>query len=330
MRSIMCPNCAAPLELEDTQTHVTCPYCSVTSELKKIDEIIEHYMLPVSYDVTQIRTELVGDILKNPGTPDDLHKSLNIKKIELKFYPYYIVTVHLRTEYKGNGEYATFSHRYKSGYRNIDIHLKPEEGVFDDEREFIIWGAEEIINDLINFEISTRGKRFFQQLEADKVKADIVKSVLDVAQAKEQAVISMREIHKGLMLKELAQILEVRDKPEVKGIYLLHIPFYFLEFEVDGKMYEAILDGATGRTVITKIPRETSYWAMIGGLAAIFGIVGVFGIYLAVVASQGGSFFGLPTNFLGIFAAITGVVFTARTLMLGLRSRYRETRIKKR
>ena len=88
--------------------------------------------------------------------------------------------------------------------------------MFDDEREFIIWGPEEIINDLINFEISTRGKRYFQALEAEKVKADVVPTILDVEQAKVQAVASMRDIHKGLMLKELAQIQEVKDKPEVK------------------------------------------------------------------------------------------------------------------
>ena len=321
MRSIMCPNCNAPLELESTQSHVTCPFCSVTSELKKVTELIEHYMLPVVYDVSQIRTELVGDILKYPGTPDDLHKSLNLKKIDLKFYPYFIVTVHLRTEYKGNGEYATYSFPYKSGYRNIDTHLKPEQGVFDDEREFIIYAAEEVNNDLVNFEISTRGKRYFQALEADKVKADIVPSIFNLEQAKSEAITSMRDIHKGLMLKELAQIIEVRDQPEVKAVFLLHIPFYFLEFEVANKKFNATLDAATGRTVITQIPREVSYWIQIGFLSLLFGAIGIAGIFLAAQ-----SIFA----YFGIFAAIAGVVLTIRTLQLGLKSKYRETRRAKR
>ncbi len=321
MKSIMCPNCAAPLEMEDTQTHVTCPYCSVTSELKKVKELIEHYMLPVMYDAEQIRTELVGDILKHPGTPEDLHKSLKISKLDLKFIPYFIVTVHLRTEYSGVGEYATYSFRYKSGYRNIDFHPKPEQGVFDDEREFIIYAAEEINNELLNFEISTRGKVYFQALEAEKVRADVSPSVFDLEQAKAEAINSMREIHKGLMLKELAQIQEVRDQPEVKGVYLLHIPFYFLEFEFSGKKQTAILDGATGRTVITQIPRETSYWIQVGVLSFLFGAIGLAGIYLAVQQI----FF-----YFGIFAAIAGLVFAARTLQLGLKTRYRETRRRRR
>jgi hypothetical protein len=132
------------------------------------------------------------------------------------------------------------------------------------------------------------------------------------------------------MYKELAQIHEVKDKPEVKGIYLLHIPFYFLEFEVNNKMYKATMDAATGRTVITQIPREGSYWVMIGLLSAFFGIIGIAGIYFAVAASQDASFFGLGINWVGIFAAITGIVFTVRTLLLGLRTKYRETRRKKR
>ncbi|MHA1396572.1 MAG: hypothetical protein ACTSSG_00190 [Candidatus Heimdallarchaeaceae archaeon] len=320
MKSIMCPNCSAPLEIEDTQTHVTCPYCNVTSELKKVKEIIEHYMLPVEFDVAQIRTQLVGDILKMPGTPKDLHNNLNFKEIELKFYPYFIVTVHLRTEYSGNGEYATFSWPYKSGYRNIQIHLKPERGVFDDEREFIIYSAEEVNKNLIDFEISTRGKRYFQKLEAEKVKAEIVPSIFSIEQAKAEAINSMREIHKGLMLKELAQIIEIRDRPEVKNVYLLHIPFYKVKFEVAKKEFNAILDAATGRTVITEIPREVSYWVQIGFLTGFFGILGLAGIYFAV---QG------ILDYFGIYAAITGIILAITTLIYGLRSRYRETKRKK-
>ncbi len=323
VKSIMCPNCAAPLEMEATQSHVTCPYCSVTSELKKVSELIEHFMLPVSYDIDQIKTELVGDILKHPGTPEDLHKSLQFSKIDLKFYPYFIVTVHLRTEYKGNGEYATFSSRYKSGYRRISTHLKPEQGVFDDTREFIIYSAEDVQNDLINFEISTRGKRYFQALEAEKVNADVNSSIFNLDQAKEEAIRNMREIHKGLMMKELAQILEVRDEPEVKGVYLLHIPFYFLEFKVGKKEYKATMDAATGRTVITQVPRETSYWVQIGVLTTLFGGIGIAGIFFAVqqIALLG---------YFSIFGAIAGLVFAIRTLQLGLKSRYRETQRKKR
>lgn len=323
VKSIMCPNCSAPLEMEATQSHVTCPYCEVTSELKKVSELIEHYMLPVSYDVSQIRTELIGDILKHPGVPEDLHKSLEFTKIDLKFYPYFIVTVHLRTEYKGNGEYATFSSRYKSGYRHISTHLKPEQGVFDDTREFIIYSSEDVINDLINFEISTRGKRYFQALEAEKVKADVNKSIFNLEQAKEEAIGNMRDIHKGLMMKELAQILEVKDEPKVEGVYLLHIPFYFLEFKVGKKEYKATMDAATGRTVITQVPRETSYWIQVGVLTTLFGAIGLAGIYFAVNNV-------LETGYFGIFGAIAGLVYAARTLQLGMKSRYSETQRSKR
>ncbi|OLS32025.1 MAG: hypothetical protein HeimAB125_13100 [Candidatus Heimdallarchaeota archaeon AB_125] len=319
VRSIMCPNCAAPLELEATQSHVTCPYCSVTSELKKVSELIEHFMLPVVYNVEQIRTELVGDILKHPGVPEDLHKSLKVTKLDLKFFPYFIVTVHLRTEYKGNGEYATFSNRYKSGYRHISTHLKPEQGIFDDTREFIIYAAEDVNNELLNFEISTRGKRYFQALEAEKVKADVVPSIFDLDQAKNEATNQMREIHKGLMLKELAQILEVRDKPDVEGVYLLHIPFYFIEFEAAGKKHEAILDGATGRTVITTVPRETSYWVQVGILTTLFAGIGLAGIFFAIQSTL------FNFQYFGIFGAIAGLILAGRTLQLGLKSRYRET-----
>ncbi len=136
----------------------------------------------------------------------------------------------------------------------------------------------------------------------------------------------MREIHKGLMLKELAQIQEVSDKPEIKGVYLLHIPFYFLKFEANKKQFEAIMDGATGRTVITQIPRETAYWMQISLLSIFFGAIGLGGIFLAVNPIIG----GLAFSYFGIFAAISGLIFTIRVLQLGLKSRFRETRRRRR
>ncbi|MHA1303647.1 MAG: hypothetical protein ACTSPI_08100, partial [Candidatus Heimdallarchaeaceae archaeon] len=238
-RSILCPHCSAPLEVEETQSVVTCPYCQFTSKIEDKKETIEHYLLPIKFNINEIRTELIGDLLKNPGAPEDLHSSLKIEKYELKFVPYWIISVHNHTEYFGEGEYATYSNRYKSGYKRIHFHLKPEQGVFDDEREFTIYAAEEIDKDLVEFEISTRGKRYFQKQEAEKYNAIVLDSVLTLEQAKAQSINSIREIHRGLILKEITRIHEVRDSPEVTSVYLLHIPFYFIEFSVAGKTFTA-------------------------------------------------------------------------------------------
>ncbi len=317
MRSILCPNCSAPLEVDETQSVVKCPYCKVQSKIGKKEKIIEHFMLPVAYDVSQIRTELVGDLLKQPGAPDDLHKSLKFTKVSLKYYPYWIITVHNRSNYTGNGEYATYSWPYRSGYRQIKFHLKPEKGVFDDEREFIIFAAEEVNQYLLDFQIATRGKVYHDENEAKKIKADVVPSIFNLDQAKQEAVNSMRDIHKGLILREITQIIEVTDNPIVKSVYQLHIPFYFLNYDVHGRSFDAIMDGATGRTVITKTPRSASYWVQISALSVFFGILCLAGIFLAVQQIWG---------YFGIFGAITGGLLIIRTLQLGFKRRYQETR----
>ncbi len=313
MKSILCPNCGAPLEIEEAQTVVTCPYCSVTSKIEE-KEPTQSYILPVKFDINKIRTELIGDLLKNPGTPQDLHSSLRIKKYELKFIPYWVVTVHNHTEYFGLGEYAAYSHRYRDGYKRMELMLKPEQGVFDDERELTIYAAPDVNNELLNFEIATRGKRYFQKQEIEKEGATLVKSVIDINQAKLQAVNMIREIHKGLILKEIVQINEVRDNPEITDIYLLHIPFYFIDFEVNGKLYHAIMEANTGRTVITDIPRKISYIIRVVTLGVFFIITAIIGLLLFL---KTGLYFS-------VYLLITGVALGVMTFYSGLKHKYKE------
>ncbi|MHA1685869.1 MAG: hypothetical protein ACTSYD_05585 [Candidatus Heimdallarchaeaceae archaeon] len=321
MRAILCPNCGAQLEIEDTQSHVTCPYCTVTSEVTEVKEQVEHYMLPVEYDVSQARTQLIGDILKYPGVPENLKSSLKFTKVELKYVPYWIITVANRTEYAGIGQYATFHFRYRSGYKQVQLHPKPEQGVFDDEREFIIYAGEELNVNLLNFEITTRGKRYFQKQEAEKINAEVIPSVFTISQAKDEAIRQIREIHKGLILKEITQIQSVRDNPQVKKIYLLHVPFYFFVFQVEGKNYRAILDAATGRTVITEVPRAIKYTISVISLVTINAIISILGLIFSLKAII------IPTA--AGYMAIVELFFAILIGVAGLRARYSETRKRK-
>ncbi len=314
---ISCNNCGAPLDIQEGQLVVTCVYCNVRTKVTNQKEKFEHYMLPVEYNVEQIRLELIGDLFKYPGTPENLHENLKFTKINLKYYPYWIITVHNRTEYAGKGRYATYSGRYKSGYRNIRFHLKPEQGVFDDKREFKIYAAEEIEDELLDFEISTRSKRYFQKSEADKVKAEIAGSILKADQAKEQAINVMRNMHKGLVLKEIEVIEQLRDNPAIEGAYLLHIPFYFIEYSVGTRNYKAILGASTGRTVFTQIPRKKTYWAQVIVLSIIFGTMTILGGFFVI--NDPGMLFNLA-----LYTGIVGLVFTVRTLVSGIRLAYRE------
>jgi len=319
MKTVICPNCSGPVEIEDTQSVFTCPYCSVTSEVVAVKEEIEHYMLPVAFNEHQIRTQLIGDILKYPGTPEDLHNKLIFTKITIKFIPYWIISVTNRTEYIGVGEYATYRHKYRYGYKKMDINLKSEQGVFDDEREYIIYAAEEFNEDLIDFEISTRGKVYFQKGEVDKISAELVPSIYNLHQAENIAIERIRGLHSRLIFKEVVQIQQIRDNPQIKSVYLLHVPFYFIEFKVNNRRYQAIMDAATGRTVTTEIPREIKYIAVIVTTAVLSLIIGLIGLFLTVKNIE---------RHIGIYLLITGTVIGLTIAIRGLASKYSETRRK--
>ena len=119
----------------------------------------------------------------------------------------------------------------------------------------------------------------------------------------------------GLVLKEITRIHEIRDNPEVRSVFLLHIPFYLIEFEVKGKRFNAKLDASTGRTVITQIPRKTTYVTQIIVLAALFGITGLAGIFMIVNSI-------VPA--IAGFLTLAGLAYSARIIHMGLRRRYRE------
>ncbi len=316
---INCKNCGAPLELEKTQSVKKCPFCLVVNKLAEIKEEdkLDHWIVPVKFNASEIRDELVGDLLKHPGCSDLLQSHLTITDVKLVFYPYWIITVHNRTEYEGKGQYATYHNRYKSGYKHIRFHLKDERGVFDDEREFTIYAAEEVDKELFNFEIATRGKRYYDKIEVEKVRAGILPSVLNVSQAKIEAVNAMREIHKGLIFKEIVQLSKAIDNPQIKGCYLLHIPFYFLTYSLLGKEYKATMDAATGRTVITQIPRTKGYYAKVTSLAIFFGLTVLAGLLIVVNFIE-------PLFFFAIYFVIAGTVLGIRTLQAGLRRKYRK------
>ncbi|UJG44673.1 MAG: hypothetical protein K9W46_05705 [Candidatus Heimdallarchaeum endolithica] len=314
IKKITCPQCSAPLEIEDTQTVFTCPYCQFTSKIEEKKEKFEHYMLPVKYNILDIRKELIGDLMKNPGVPDNLHNKLKIVEYELKFIPYWIISVHNHTEYTGEGEYATYYDRFKSGWRKIRFHLKPEQGVFDDEREFTIYAAKEIDKDLLNFQISTRGKRYFQRQEIEEEQAVIEPSIINVEQAKLQGITLIREIHKGLILKEIARINQVVDNPEVTSVFLLHIPFYFIKFKVGRRYYQAKMEANTGRTVVTQIPKKITYTLQVVFLGVFFILVALLSIILLLS----------KISPVGLFLLMTSSMFSIRTFQVGLRRRYKE------
>ncbi|MHA1204351.1 MAG: hypothetical protein ACTSRR_07330 [Candidatus Heimdallarchaeaceae archaeon] len=313
-KTITCPQCSAPVEIDETQTVFTCPYCQFTSKIEDKEEKFEHYMLPVKYNIIDARTELIGDLMKNPGVPDDLHNKLKIVEYELKFIPYWIISVHNHTEYTGEGEYATYHDRFKSGWRKIRFHLKPEQGVFDDEREFTIYAAKEMDKDLINFQISTRGKRYFQRQEVEKDNAIIEPSIINLEQAKLQGIALIREVHKGLILKEITRIHQVVDNPKVTSVFLLHIPFYFIKFKVGRRHYQAKIEANTGRTVVTQIPKKITYTLQVTFLGIFFALVALLSVILLLSSIS-------PV---GLFLLMSASMFSIRTFQVGLRRKYKE------
>ena len=138
--------------------------------------------------------------------------------------------------------------------------------------------------------------------------------MINVEQAKLQGITLIREIHKGLILKEIARINQVVDNPEVTSVFLLHIPFYFIKFKVGRRYYQAKMEANTGRTVVTQIPKKITYTLQVVFLGVFFILVALLSIILLLSKSS-------PV---GLFLIMTSSMFSIRTFQVGLRRRYKE------
>jgi hypothetical protein len=79
-------------------------------------------------------------------------------------------------------------------------------------------------------------------------------SEMDEKEAEAIASQEMKEHHKFLLQTELDEIRKLETVVNIRDTEFLHVPAWFVSYEYHGKIYDLILDGATGEDIKAEIP----------------------------------------------------------------------------
>lgn len=315
-----CSYCGAELEIHEGETLVTCPYCDTANPVltAKQEAVIRRFMLSVHFNKEKAREALIGDLAKLPNSPTDLLKNLTLAKAELKYVPYYLVNVRGETIYQGKGRSAEYANYFKTGYQNIRFYLKPESDKLDDMKQYILFAASNMPDEVVNYTIAARGRKFFDKQEADKNYGEIVEPILTEPDAREQAKNLLYSYQQRIVSEEISVVDNLDQKFEIDEISLIFCPIWFLDFKLEGKVsktYSAMIDASNGRTIYTQTPTKMSYWIFLGFTTVIFALFGIIGF---------GLIFALNYNAIGTFLAVLGFSLSIEGLVLGYRRSFEE------
>ncbi len=273
---INCSNCGAPLDYREGDAVAFCVYCNTITKLREVKEIEEHYMLEVNVGRENIRTLLLGDLLKVPGVPDSVKYRLQIVNAKLIYIPYYVAQAHGNMKWKGLGRDADYWGHYRGGYRHISFRVKEESGEFDDRLVVILYAGSRKDSDLQNYEFATKGKRFFSIGEIKEIGAEAEEEQFDFEEAKKRAISLVKQKHLLLLEEELEKVEDAKSDYHVPQLELIHVPFWFITWELSGsgKQYHAIIDAASGVTLRTDTPKSIFHWLAVIGVVLSFVTIG--------------------------------------------------------
>ena len=185
MVKIVCPNCAADLEVPPNPIH-TCDFCGtaiqvsqmvgpdgsnitgqkLTEKAKSTYIIKDHYLIRCHYTGQESQSIMEDWVKKVPGAPQDLEASVRHSSRELKFYPIWVGEYKASSSYVGKDDWPSFSHpaHDRAGwYEHVRYHKREEKG--DIHREYQIpllaWSEKSVPKYLRNYAVTTTGKEFF-------------------------------------------------------------------------------------------------------------------------------------------------------------------------
>ncbi len=316
-----CPNCAAELNIHPSDAIITCAYCG-TSFTPEGTQMKEHYALQVNYVEREALDTLKAYLVKVPGVPDDLALQISLKEISMTYYPYWVYTVQGDVAYRGIDKKASF--RGQSGGRYSSIHWEwvAESGHQEQTRQIRLYAGPAVRNEITNYPIATRSRRYFNLEEVKEHTANILFSKVSEEAARQQAVSATRNLIYSRIQRETERVEDARETFEVTDHAYIHVPIYHIQFSVGNgkKIYEAALDASNGRVLYTEIPRTTGFKIKALSTAVFWFILTIIGAVITFLSYQGIHILaGLDLFYAGIgLAIISGV--------LGLLTAYYVTR----
>jgi DNA-directed RNA polymerase subunit RPC12/RpoP len=240
IEEISCSHCGAPISFEPGEIIATCKYCGYTVVVQTRSAFtFEHSMLLNKYDQTQIEEPIKNWMRTGFLKPSDLAKKARVTEKTLTYVPFWIVTVEVETSYKGIFERITPS--------------TVKEGRITKEYDWLVLARKATEFPTKEYDVPLEGK-----IPYDFRKVEGFAKTLNSEVGKDEAVKSAKqeieELHQYLAQQDVDKIIEIKTEIKVDQTVYMHAPIWFIRYEYKGKVYQLLIDGATGNAIKGDIP----------------------------------------------------------------------------
>ncbi|OGD45500.1 hypothetical protein A3K79_03920 [Candidatus Bathyarchaeota archaeon RBG_13_46_16b] len=237
---IRCSHCGAPLSFKPGEILATCKYCGYTVVVETGQPFtFEHSILLNRYDLASVDAPIINWMRTGFLKPSDLAKKSKIQEKNLVYLPFWVVSVEAKSSYKGIFE------------RMAPAVVK--EGKIEKEYDWLVLARKATEFPTKEYDVPLAGKIPFDFRKIEGF-AKVLNSEIDKDDAVEFARQQIDQHHRYLAQEDVDKIIEMNTSINVKQIVYLHAPIWFVKFEYKGKLYQLLVDGASGMVIKGDIP----------------------------------------------------------------------------
>ena len=237
---IHCSHCGAPLSFRPGEILATCKYCGYTVVVETGQPFtFEHSILLNRYDLASVDAPIIDWMRTGFLKPSDLAKKSKIMEKNLVYLPFWVVSVEAKSTYKGIFE------------RMAPAVVK--EGKIEKEYDWLVLARKATEFPTKEYDVPLAGKIPFDFRKIEGF-AKVLNSEIDKDDAVEFARQQIDQHHRYLAQEDVDKIIEMNTSINVKQTVYLHAPIWFVKFEYKGKLYQLLVDGASGMVIKGDIP----------------------------------------------------------------------------
>lgn len=237
---IHCSHCGAPLSFKPGEILATCKYCGYTVVVETGQPFtFENSILLNRYDLASVDAPIIDWMRTGFLKPSDLAKKSKIQEKNLVYLPFWVVSVEAKSSYKGIFE------------RMAPAVVK--EGKIEKEYDWLVLARKATEFPTKEYDVPLAGKIPFDFRKIEGF-AKVLNSEIDKDDAVEFARQQIDQHHRYLAQEDVDKIIEMNTSINVKQIVYLHAPIWFVKFEYKGRLYQLLVDGASGMVIKGDIP----------------------------------------------------------------------------
>lgn len=246
-----CPDCGGPLKVNPGDAIVTCGYCGSDVNLAVGSKyFLRHSVVPPKIGPDAIDEFVKGWMGSGFLKPGDLARKHKVMAKELQMVPLFIIHAVARSEYEGA--------LTRTG------QPVPKKGVLEKEYYWKVLGRRASAFPTREYEVPLAAKADFE-ISALVPGARFLNSEMAEPEAISQARQEMEENQRFLLEADLDEFSRLETRIDFKDTEFIHVAVWFITYQYRGKVYNLILDAATGEDVKAEIPPAEK------GLLGLFG-----------------------------------------------------------